>query len=761
MVDLFEERAKLRSGGKESGDIFEQRASIYKKTKSQEPLTLKGSAGTYGGAVLGGAGGIAGDFAPLLGLLSEYLFPGPVKSEVLGLKTTPELTQSISKEMGVEEPRNALERILRQSGTFGGQEALLGTALGGPVGGGLGLAHGSASGALYGGLKELGMDDEWALGITALATLSPIAAQKLITRFKRGSSFKEAAKSVEKEFIQDSNEPPGSSPDTFVGKEIPAGRQGYELAEEALGELQKPMETPKPEKIKFQFPENQTEKSPSLQGRVSRETEIEAPSTSAVKLPKEEAKPLTGRAKIISSEVESVISPNKFYNEKHGGINLSENAKKELEKENEIVRKKYKIAEKVYRGKNDIVPSLASKVEDALEGLSKTAEPSTAEKAVIKQLESLQKIIGTSLEPIEVGMDRLIKTADSMSQLLNYEVPGGGAKNILKSFVKSINNTVIETLEKQGVKTSPIKEADKAYSEMANRFFNDEIKGFIEKTIRNPESLYRTAIKDEGVYRAVRDALGKTHSKSTNKLERDIVESAIQPFVKDLQKVGSKGYEKVMRHLEGLIGEEKANKIRSRLDQWKRLRDKVVVPKSEKSFPKERITSSTKNIPSKQLSIAKKIPKDLETKLGMPEGKVTYPSQASKYLGETPSKIEKMMETREEIRKLKNDLSKKGLSKLFDKIAEEKTVEILRGGTVGPKKLKGYDVYEELIKSKNYDILSEIYGKEATDLAIEETRKMANKQLKITMFKELAKLGATVSGASKLYKVIAILARGL
>lgn len=714
MVDVFEERSKLRSGNK---DIFEERADLRKKSKKQEPLTLKGSAGSYGAGFGGGAGGFLPDITSFfenitpagmgLGLSEQGLGKTPKHSPIKG---THELTKGIREEFGLpEEPQNALERILQQSGEFGGMEGLIGTGIGGPASGLAGTLHGSASGALYGGLKELGMDDEWALGVTMLATVSPIAAQKLwpklVNKFKSGSTFQEGMKAAEKEFAE--NLPPGSpSPGSQV---IPAGRSGFELAEEALGELQKP----------------EFESGKKLGRKLeNKPVDIKFPS-----LP-EEAKPLTGRVKVLQEETVSSISPERFYNEKHGGTNLSGLAKKELDKASKVVRKKYKSAEKAYAGKNDIFPEIALKTEEALQSLYKTAEPSTAEKAVIKQLEALQKMVGYPQALAEVGLDRLIKTADSISQLLNYEVAGGGVKNILKSFVKDLNKSVIGSLERQGAKAHLLKDADRAYAQMADRFFNDEIKGFLEKRIRNPESLYRKALQDEGTYRAVKDALGPKNSKSIAKLERGIGEEAISPYLKDPSKIGSKEYNDTMANLEGLIGKQKTANVKSKLE-----RKKVTTP------PKH--------------------PKEAKTKLHSEKITSSTQMKASKYLGKTPEVVEKMMNSRSGIRQLREDLNNKGLPNLFDKLAEEKFVEISRAGDVSRKKITRSDLHDEVVKPHNYDIISEIYGREAAERLIEETAEAArkNKYQKISI--EIVKVVARLLGAGKLVKIGSVISKGL
>lgn len=173
---------------KEAGYSDKEIHSFLSKAKN-EPVTLKGSAGQFAGGLAGGAGGLPKDIQSLTNIIPEAarkFLPGidlaNKAAEASGAKGTHELTSEITNAMGVGDPQNALERILRESGQFGGQEALIGTAVGGPVAGALGAAHGSASGALYGGLKELGLNDEAALAATAIATISPIAARAYLDK---------------------------------------------------------------------------------------------------------------------------------------------------------------------------------------------------------------------------------------------------------------------------------------------------------------------------------------------------------------------------------------------------------------------------------------------------------------------------------------------------------------------------------------------------------------------------------------------------
>lgn len=774
---------KAKESGYSSEEIIKFLSELP-EGKSQEPASLKGAATAYASGAAGGAGGIIPDVAKLLEPLAA-VSPGVGALTNLmkqsGAKTTPELTESVGESLGSEGPKNALERILQSSGEFGGQEAVIGTSLGGPAAGGLGLAHGSASGALYGGLKELGMDDTWALGITMVASLSPIAAQKLITKFKSGSSLKSALNAVKKEVPEAATaikaaeneipKAPGGEPPSppggafpFVGKQVSAGSRGFELGEEALSELEKPtIERPK---ASIEFPKVTKAEAPSLKGRITTEPEqkvLEKQEGFGIKVPvSEETKPLTGRAKIVEHEIGSVISPEKFKNDKHGGVNLSAGVKT-LSKEEKIpVTKAYREAEQVYKGQNDIFPELAHELDESINRLNESSKLNTGEKSVLDQLTSLRNLLGDSSGFMEVPLSRLIRTSDSMSGIANYEMPFTGPKEILKRFTKLINESVMRSLETKGLNANAMRKADSMYGSWARKFLNDEISPFLERRILNPESIFKKAISDQGTYRALRHALGTKRSKSMQKLERSISENRMGKYLRDPNKVGSKEFMEDMNNLEGLIGKEKSVKIKNALEKEKRFPRPSVTKehKAKRTLHPERITSAT------QLKAAKpsKVPTpkpiaELSSKGKMTPERVTSATQnkASEYLGKDPEHIDKLMNSRSGMRKLKEDLSKVGKKDLFDSLAQEKTLDILRGGYVGPEKITGLQVWENIRNPKNYEILSEIYGKEAVNAALLDAYEAKKSKLITDKLIRLGKLGVTIAGAGKLIKVFSIL----
>jgi len=134
--------------------------------------------------------------------------------------------------------------------------------------------------------------------------------------------------------------------------------------------------------------------------------------------------------------------------------------------------------------------------------------------------------------------------------------------------------------------------------------------------------------------------------------------------------------------------------------------------------------------------------------------KITSATQekASDYLGKTPEKIEEMLNSRSGIRKLRTDL--KGNPELFDKLAEEKTVEILKGGVVSGERITGKTMFDSLRNKKNYDILTEIYGENTINQALIDAKVAYNKDMRIDKLIRLGKMGAYAIGATKFIKAL-------
>lgn len=681
-----------------------------KQPKLQEPVTLKGAATAYGSGLGGGAGGFLPDvlkltesFAPVsptAGAISQL-------GELAGIKGTHDLTSQLAG----QEPQNALERILQSGGQFAGQEALLGAGLGGAtgpvgalVGAGAGGVHGTASGLLYGGLKEAGVSDDWALGVTALATLSPVAFQKLwpklVTKFKSGVAFKEAAQGLfPKPKIPEVAKEPGKFE---PGSILPETKGAFAEKENVIKELHK-AEIPPKLGVEARFADT-TAEAPSLQGRVSE-----------------------------AQELGSVISKQPFETEAQAGRQIAKDVTDARNAEKEIVREKYKQAGEVTSTHNSVYPKLASENNDRIASLEDIEKRSTGQEAVYQDALALRRIIGEPNALIEANAAKLMKQADSFAQKIKYELPYAGYKGEIKTIVHEMNQAVIESLEAAGKSSSLVKEADQTFSNFAKRFMRDEIIPFFEKKTLNPEALAKSAISDVATYRAVKRAIGDRGSSLVNKIDREVVHSTMDKYFLKPELVNTKEYVKDIKNLAEKIGKEKTAEV----DHFLR----------QKQLNAERKAFGERKL--KESEVAKQGLKGRETK--KPE-----PLKLKEPIAKTPEQLDKLFKSRSDIRKLRREMKDKGLSKQFDELAERKVEEILKEGGFGAKKVTGTDL--KRIIDKEHEILSELLGEEELSLLYKVASKAGKEELTEAIIKQViksaGKLTANLLGLGKIIKLI-------
>jgi len=677
-----------------------------KKEKPDERSILekaKGAAHQYGTGAAGGGGGIGGD---ILNLVKDLHLGGVIGDQLLQRLTpkgTEELTQGIQKDLNVQEPQNSLERIARDAGQFGGQEAILGTAIGGPIGGGLGLAHGSASGALYGGLKELGVPDEAALGLTAFATVSPIAFQKLWPKIK--NSFKESAQAVAKKPppIPKEPSPPPEALEIKPGMTLPETRSAFGEKEKLVEQLaEKPKGAPLGVQAQVAVPKPEA---PSLQGRVS-----------------------------TAPELGEAIAKEPFHTEAEVTRKTMKEVQAERNAEKDIVRDEYARAEEVTKTHNDTFPELAKQNDERIHKLEQLEEMSAGEKAVYQDALALRRLIGEQGALIEANASRLIKQANSFSQKVNYELPYAGYKGQIKEIVHQMNNSVINSLDRAGLNSAQVKRADKTYGRFADRFMSDELSPYLSKKVLNPEELGRRAVSDEGTYRAIKKALGSRKSELMAQIDRELVHQKLDKYFKDPEKVNSREYIKDLKNLAERIGKERAAEADHFLRQRQLNHERKLL--GERKIKETQL--AREKLPSKGQ------PKSIEERIG------------KQPIAKIPEDIDKLFNKRSDIRRLRREMQDKGLDKEFDRLAEQKIQEIFKEEGFGEKKVTGLDM--QRIIDKNHEVLSELMGEKEVSLMYKAAKEAGNKEATQEIIKFVLKAtGKTVAQILGLGKIIKLI----
>jgi hypothetical protein len=704
--------------------LAKNKPKIEEKQKPNEPFTVKGAATQFGAGLGGGAGGIGPDIAnmvePFASLSSKLVgvpafdpVSGITKglsdlTKITGAKGTEELTQGFAG----QEPQNSAERILRSGGQFGGQEGILGAAVGGPPGALAGSIHGTASGLLYGGLKEVGVPDEWALGLTALTTLSPIAARelwpKLVEQFKAGATFNEAKKAVLPEGLKFSEK-------IGPGTVFPEAKGAFEEKEAILSKLQeRPQGKPLPFEPKFG---ETTGEASSLKGRVTEEPSL---------------KPIRGTPE--TKELGEAISKEAFETEAQAGRTISGDIKEAYKAEREIVTEKYKKAEEVTSTHDAIHPDLAKQNEERIHKLERLEKRSAGEEAVYQDALALRRMIGTPEALIEVNSGRLMKQANSFSQKVKYELPYAGYKGEIKNIVHEMNESVIGSLKLSGKNPNAVLEADRTYANFANRFMGDEISPFLQKKILSPEQLSRKAISDEATYRAVKYIFGNRDLALINKIDRELVHSKMDKYYLDPSKVNSKEYIKDLKNIAERIGKEKTSKIDHILRQ-KQLNEE------KKLFKRQKLEQSA--IPKKSV---------LEKK----RGQIKEQFKIEEPLAKTPEESDKFFKNRSSIKQLRKQMKEKGLEKEFERLKELKLEEIFKEGGFGEKKITGSDL--KRIIEKDHEVLVELLGQEEVASLNKVAAKAGREELTQEIVKDILKAAGKMTlqtlGLGKVLKLL-------
>lgn len=629
-----------------------------------------------------GAGGIIPDIynlAKATGVIGQFL------PEAEG---THEISKAIQEKTGGREPLTAGERYAESVGRFAGQEAALGGIVGGgaglpgaATGAGYGALHGAYTGLVYQIARELGLSDEAAMGAAFVFSASPIALREVAPK---------VWSKIQKYLPKKPPGPPGGGPppvppEAVMGKvegalkaeELPRSR--FETAEKAVEELRQPIEgKPLGVEVAIETPKE----GKSLQGRVSPEPKL---------------------GEVVTKEA--------FESEAQGGRQLSEKIKEVSKEERKPFEEQYKKAEENFGDAEAVFEELVDQNEEMITEMEKSKSRNPAEEAFYQELLKQREILGTYGEYRPVRYADLLKTSNSISGRAAYEPLYIGVKGLFRKLSKNINDAVIKVGKANGIDVRPAIEGDKMYGRWADRFLNDWISPYLDKTQLNPEKLFRQTISDEGNYRAVKNAIGRKKDPLFRKVDRALVEEKMGKYYKKPELVNSEEYIADLKNINELVGKDETANI------------DAVLRKKKAEFEK---TKAAKKVIRETAEITKPRPS--------PKLK-EFAEKIAKQNNLLPEDVLKQLDSRSGIR----DLRKKLPERTFDQLGKQKARSILQEGNV-TKEAEASDWYKTLNKESNYEVFSELFGKEETDALLEATKKASES-------KDLAIKNAEVSRA--------------
>lgn len=568
MVNPFEER--LKSRGSESNPFAKrQKERLSEDTRTLEEQ-IKGAGAQYATGYGGGFGGAAGDVNNLYKELpGAGTFYGPrIPGKIEG---THELTDKIAKDFDVEDPKGSLERILRTSGQWGGQEGAIGTALGGPAGGGAGTVHGSISGALYESLKEAGMPDEWALGTTMLFTISPIAFQKLLPKIEAKLASKAKPKNAEKaiEALEEGKKP-GAPPDQppldasgAPPEGPPPGAAGFP-PEEVARDIE-PQYAPEEQKITApqQFLKSDYELAEDIQNTLS--------PLRQEGLTPERVPPVTINRTFapVRDELQSV-SPHRVNNPNLIGGETSRAVKRvsnELYRENSRL---WSVAEDMASQEIFERPELAESLRSIIE--ESPARPVAGEAKLQNfaedLLERLERRRGQRVSHTAMSNEQLIKEIKQARAGYDYRYSGGVQGHRVNEFINAVEQELIRTSSDES--RNALLRARDAHRTWASTFKDPSILPFRNERLGKPQALYNRMTSPD-TYNILNEILSNDPSGRGPHLlklaARNMLEKAIEPYLMRPKSFNPMKFERDMAKLQGIIPEEVNQSIGQKLYQ--------------------------------------------------------------------------------------------------------------------------------------------------------------------------------------------------
>lgn len=409
----------------------------------------------------------------------------------------------------------------------------------------------------------------------------------------------------------------------------------------------------------------------------------------------------------LSDQVGNIFSPNRFYNTTQGGhafrneiMAIDENVYRGV---NELYRASRELNSQI----NEIHPNLVGRLQNRIRDLQAIPEPSDVQRRLLRASENILEHLATVGENGEItgympiNNQVLIDQVQSLRQIIDYDFAHGNTKNIFRPLINELQESALSAAQSSGTPeaATAINEARNAYRMWVEAFDNDYVRPFRDASNQDYSKLFKSSL-DFDEHNMLRRILNTTPrgQELINGSTREIVEKNLGKYLENPRGVNPREFDKAVRELEGVITPQQAQEIRDLF----------------------RESARRPNFRANQ--------------------QVTRPTNeeiiASKYEGKEPEDIQRMMNSRSGIKKLREDF--KGTEQkrqLFDKLSKQKMRSVLREGNI-EKDFTGDDLYKFLNKESNYEIFSEILGESETEVLRQSAKQIGKEQVKSEVRKQ-------------------------
>jgi hypothetical protein len=524
-----------------------------------------------------------------------------------------------------------------------------------------------------------------------------------------------------------------------------------------------------------------------LAGRVSQPTEIEKPlGTSELALHPGAAEPMKpGRAELILPKKEGEVpdfakgvSKERFETKKEGGELPANKIKADAKAEREdVIDPAYAKADEDAHNFNSIMPEIRIANNEILQEMEAIPKRNAGEEAVYQQTKAIRELVGDEID-IEANAGKLLKQSNSMTQMANFETPYTGVKGKIKKLSSAINKGVIKRMELAKKDTTNVVAADKLYAKWADTYLGDEIEPFMKFKILDPEKNFEALVKNEGTYRAVRNALSKSDPELVAKIDRSVLESRFKSYYEKPETVGTHQYKQDIADARALVGDDPVDAVDGQLKKNKAQLERkqtleARIKEREKVTPSEGGAALSTEEKAREARLKERVTGYTREKAKAPATRIQItpqPSAAKKQITSTtlkqlaedikahkklvPEDFDKFFTSKTNIRLFRDKMKRMNRESIFQKEADNAIDQLLRGKVHKRAKMMGSEVRDVL--NENFDVMSELLGRDRVNDAISYFEKRAKTEfVSQAIINAMQKLGLHAIGGGVAGKILA------
>jgi len=452
----------------------------------------------------------------------------------------------------------------------------------------------------------------------------------------------------------------------------------------------------------------------------------------------------------LQDRVGNSISNRKITNTYDAGVNNARAVQATDTADYAVVRDLYRQAEEANRGISSEHPQLANQLRSTIENINQIPDPSPPQ----KQLRDTAERILAQIDGKEVSNEVLLEQAKALRYHMDYTFQHANPTGIFTPTVNALEDAAQAAAISSGNEAAveSTRAAKNGYRAWAEVYQNDLIRKYRDTTNHQFSKTFENSLNIDDFIQ-LNQVLSRTNAgqQLSNQTRRELISKKLAPFLENPRNGDIKKFNAALSELAPVISPQESRFIRN---QYIEARRTSYIPAKKIIKPEEPKTPKTKTIEKVNIPLAKE-PKVQGAEIDL----VKLPSQkpvkesaemknALKMANITESQSKRLMNTPAGVKEMRKRLSgsEKGKA-IFEDAGKEKVKEILFGNQVKTK-YSGSELFKNLNKAENFDVVSEIIGEDAALELLNAYEKIGAQEATRETLKKYIKKGATIKAVT-------------